>query len=74
MWPMELRRYLSITDLSPIAFARMIGASEPGVRKWLRGERVPRPQIMAAIMRVTKGAVTANDFHNGHQRLRRRRR
>ena len=71
---MELRRYLAITDLSVIDFARLVGASEPGVRKWLGGERVPRPQSMAAIMRVTRGAVTANDFHNGHQRLRRRRR
>lgn len=59
---MTLNDYLSAHDISPAEFGRLVGASEHGVRKWQRGERVPRPDAMRLITLATEGAVTANDF------------
>lgn len=61
---MKLSRYLKITDTQPAQFAASLDeASEASVRKWVSGERIPRPDQMREIVRVTKGAVTPNDFY-----------
>jgi transcriptional regulator with XRE-family HTH domain len=59
---MQLKTYLSENSVSLSEFARLVGASEGGIRKWLTGERVPRPEAVRKIQEVTGGAVTANDF------------
>jgi DNA-binding transcriptional regulator YdaS (Cro superfamily) len=40
-----------------------IGVHPMTVAKWVTGRAVPRPARMAAIERVTGGAVRANDFY-----------
>ena len=59
---MQLQAYLTSKGLSEKQFADQIGASESGVLKWVRRERIPRPEKMREISRITDGAVTAADF------------
>lgn len=47
----------AITD-----FTQQIDYSLYAGRKWLVGERRPRPDIQARIAKITKGKVTANDW------------
>jgi DNA-binding transcriptional regulator YdaS (Cro superfamily) len=37
--------------------AKLLGVSPDAVRKWMRGDRRPRPEMAAAIERVSGGAV-----------------
>lgn len=62
MLGMKLREYISAQRLTTAEFAKQAGASERAVIKWMRGERIPRPEMMARISAATKGKVTANDF------------
>lgn len=64
---MLLRTYLAQNDLSPAAFGVLVGASEHGVRKWISGERTPRPDAQRKIIEITNGAVTPNDFLSSAQ-------
>jgi transcriptional regulator with XRE-family HTH domain len=59
---MQLNAYLKLKGISEKQFAQAVGCSEAGVKKWVRRERIPRPDAMREIMRVTDGAVTAADF------------
>ena len=59
---MRLKDYLHQNDIPYEAFARSIGYSYGGVLKWIRGDRFPRPSVIATISEATHGAVTANDF------------
>ena len=36
---------------------------QPTVTRYANGQRIPEPETMAAIVRETAGAVTANDFY-----------
>lgn len=60
--PMKLAAYLEINGLTQALFAESIGVSVFAVGKYVRGERVPRPRILARIRAQTGGEVTANDF------------
>lgn len=63
MASMKLTQYLTENNISPEQFAAtMDGMSISGVRKWMYGERVPRPDQMRKISEVTDGAVQPNDF------------
>ncbi len=59
---MRLKDYLHQNQISYEAFAESIGYSYGGVLKWIRGDRFPRPSVIARISEATNGAVTANDF------------
>ncbi len=59
---MKLATYLEMNGLTQAAFAEAIGVSVFAVGKYVRAERVPRPQILARIRAQTGGEVTANDF------------
>ena len=60
---MKLKQYLIEKNITPEAFAALIGGvSESGVRKWIYGDRVPRPEQMIAIVEKTDGVVMPNDF------------
>lgn len=59
---MHLRDYLTEKDLTPAEFAAEIRVHHDAVRKWLRGQRTPRPRQMQAIRRATRGMVTPGDF------------
>lgn len=60
---MKLAAYMSEKKLAPEDLARLIGdASVSGIVKWMRNERVPRPDQQRRIFEVTDGWVTPNDF------------
>jgi hypothetical protein len=64
---MRLEIFLKEAKLSPVDFARRLTAagcqtSEFAVRKWARGERVPRPESMRAIQAATNEMVRPADF------------
>lgn len=59
---MTLREFLASTDKSVAEFAKDLGESEHTVRKWVRGERIPRREAMRRIIDFTGGRVTAADL------------
>lgn len=59
---MKLATFLADNGYTYADFAQKIGASTFAVGKWARGERLPRPAVLARITAATKGKVTANDF------------
>ena len=65
---MQLRAYLDQNGITPAEFAARVGSSESGVKKWLRGVRSPRHEMLERIREATAGAVTANDFHETRKR------
>lgn len=60
---MKLDRYLFETKTKPAEFARTLGVSREAVRLYIKGDRLPRRDIMERIVRETDGEVTANDFY-----------
>lgn len=60
---MKLSEYLKINGIRIGDFASKIGVTEQAVYKYVRGERLPRPAVMAAISAESGGAVTSNDFY-----------
>lgn len=60
---MKLAEFMSTNSISPEEMASRIGdVSASGVKKWVYGERVPRPDQMRRIVEVTDNAVMPNDF------------
>lgn len=60
---MKLAQYLTEKNIAPEQFASdMGGLSVSGIRKWMYGERVPRPDQMRKIAELTGGLVEPNDF------------
>jgi DNA-binding transcriptional regulator YiaG len=59
---MQLKTYLSDKEMSVADFAKSIGHSEAAVKKWLRGERIPRREALAKIREITGGSVLPADF------------
>lgn len=62
---MTLDAYMTQHCISRAEMASRLGVSVEAVRRWTSGERTPRPMHMAAIKRVTRGAVTADSFVAG---------
>lgn len=61
---MKLSDFLTRNGISPAAFAARIGVCEAkSVYRYLRGERIPAPEIMARIWTESGGAVGPADFH-----------
>lgn len=61
---MTLHDYIRQHGLTPLDFAERVGASEHGVAKWVRGERIPGRAMMQRIIKATGGEVTPNDFYS----------
>jgi len=60
---MKLSDYLAETGVSLDQFADDVGdVSISGVRKWLHGQRVPRPEQMRRVAEITAHRVMPNDF------------
>lgn len=59
---MKLAEYLSENNIKRQDFARCVGVSEVAITRYSNGTRTPRPEMMRAIVDVTNGAVTPNDF------------
>jgi DNA-binding transcriptional regulator YdaS (Cro superfamily) len=60
--PMQLRDYLRLEKEKAESFSVRVGVTVFAVRKWVRGERVPRPATIMKIKKATKGKVTAEDW------------
>ena len=60
---MKLSDYMQRHDISPDAFADLLGdVSASGVRKWANEERIPRKDQIERIAHITRGEVMPNDF------------
>lgn len=60
---MKLAQYIADNNISLERFAsEMGGLSVSGVRKWMNGDRTPRPDQMRKIAEMTGGVVQPNDF------------
>lgn len=63
MRAMKLADFLKWRDISPEAFALLMGGvSASGVRKWITEERIPRRDQIERIAAITEGLVMPNDF------------
>jgi hypothetical protein len=50
------------TDIDVFEASRAFGISVFAIKKWLRGDRTPRPKMQAKIKKVTKGDVSGDDW------------
>jgi hypothetical protein len=57
-----LRQWMDKTDIDVFEASRAFGVSIYAIKKWLKGERTPRPKMQAKIKKVTKGSVTGDDW------------
>lgn len=62
---MTLKEYLRVKNCSANAFAALIGVTPESVRRYRRGVRQPRAEIVARIFRASGGAVTPQDWYEG---------
>lgn len=61
---MKLLVFISSHQLTPAAFARLLGnVSGEAVRLWASGRRMPEPETAQRIVEATGGAVTVQDLH-----------
>ena len=61
---MKLAAYLADRKQTAGAFAKRIRVTQPAVSRYVRGLRVPEPDVMKRIRAETNGAVTADDFYD----------
>ncbi len=59
---MRLIEWMEKTDIDVFEASRAFDVSIYAVKKWLKGERTPRPKMQAKIKSVTKGQVTGDDW------------
>ena len=59
---MKLGAWLLQSNLTQQAFGERVGCTESAVSRYVNGLRRPCRKIMRAIVRETKGEVTADDF------------
>ena len=59
---MRLLDWMTKTDIDVLEASRAFGVSVFAVKKWLSGDRTPRPKMQAKIKRITRGAVTGDDW------------
>jgi transcriptional regulator with XRE-family HTH domain len=60
---MTLADYLTQHSITHQRFAELLGCQQPTVTRFVKGQRVPSPELMRLIAEKTNGAVTANDFY-----------
>lgn len=62
---MKLQDWLDFKTISRADFAAMFkpATHTPNVDRWVWGHAIPRKHHMKQIERITKGAVTAQDFY-----------
>jgi transcriptional regulator with XRE-family HTH domain len=59
---MRLTEYLRRQKMSQSAFSRKLGMAQPTVNRYCLGERVPIPEMLVKIERITGGMVRVEDF------------
>lgn len=64
---MTLEHWCIKNGISDADLARMIGVQRMSAYRYRKGQRVPRPAIVARIVEATGGAVTVSDLYRAHQ-------
>lgn len=59
---MKLSDYIRERGLTLTAFGQQIGVTHATVHRYISQGRIPEPDVMREIIKVTGGVVTANDF------------
>ena len=59
---MKLLEWMNKTNTDIIEAAEVFGVTVFAVKKWLRGDRIPRDNMKIKIKKVTKGLVTGDDW------------
>ena len=59
---MRLIDWMRKTDIDVYEAARAFDVSIYAVKKWLKAERVPRPKTQNKIKKITRGAVSGDDW------------
>ena len=59
---MNLRAWMDKTNIDVLEAARAFDVSTFAIKKWLKGDRIPRSKTQAKIKRITKGAVGGEDW------------
>jgi transcriptional regulator with XRE-family HTH domain len=59
---MTISEFIAANSLTRAKFAKMIGVEEESVTRYMNGTRMPRRKQLDRILKVTNGAVTANDI------------
>lgn len=63
---MDLQAYLSETKTTPARFAQIVNVSGAAMSRYLKRQRMPRPDVMERIAIATGGRVQPNDFFIFH--------
>lgn len=61
---MKLKDWLAKEGLSPTDFARRLKRPQATIARYVNGDRIPEPPIMAEIVDATGGEVMPNDFYD----------
>lgn len=61
---MNLREFLKARSMSEADLGRALGVGQATVNRYIRGERIPRPEVMRRIVEVTDGQVGPADFYD----------
>jgi transcriptional regulator with XRE-family HTH domain len=59
---MKLSDWLRQEGMTQAVFGERIGSDQANVSRWITGHHTPSLATLLKIMKVTKGAVTAEDF------------
>jgi hypothetical protein len=62
---MKLLEWMTKTDTDILEAAEIFGVSPHAIKKWLRGERLPRDEMKRKIRKISKGMITADDWIDG---------
>lgn len=59
---MKLRKWMEANGLDVYEASKAFDVSIYAVKKWLKEERIPRSKMQSKIKKVTKGAVSGDDW------------
>ncbi len=59
---MRLTEYLRHQKTSQRAFAKRLGVTQQAANRYCMGGRIPEPEILVRIERITHGLVRVEDF------------
>jgi transcriptional regulator with XRE-family HTH domain len=59
----KLRDWRKTQGLTQEQLAAQVKSTSTSISRYERGERMPEPEVMRAIVVATGGVVTANDFY-----------
>lgn len=58
----SLRTWMDKSETDILEAAELFGVSVYAVKKWLSGDRIPRPATQTKIKKLTKGMVSGDDW------------